>query len=128
MSPTGNMFWDFILTVVGLATAIAVLYGAAKGLPRVATDTEKAKVSPLPPTSEGMWTEMRKLRAELDEVREEQAAMTKRLGVVEMDRDALGDGLRAIADWDDAGRPDPPGFPGIAAHARRVLDRLHHSA
>lgn len=53
-------------------------------------------------------------------------SLTERVATVEEDRDALSDALRPIAEWDDAGRPDPPGFPGIAAHARHVLDRLHN--
>ena len=125
MPSTGNAAWDVVVAVVALLGSVAGIGVVLKGGQRTDRDANKARASPLPPSWRDMWDEMRKLRGEFDALRTDHLDLKSRMGVVEQDRDALGDGLRVIAEWDDAGRPDPPGFPGIAAHARHVLDRLH---
>lgn len=132
MPSTGNAAWDVVVAVVALLGSVAGIGVVLKGGQRTDRDANKARASPLPPSWREMWDEMRKLRDDNDALRNDHNALRtdhldlkSRMGVVEQDRDALGDGLRVIAEWDDAGRPDPPGFPGIAAHARHVLDRLH---
>lgn len=75
-----------------------------------------------------MQSQIDQLRAENTYFAAEMAALKSRLGMVEDDRDTLAASVRVIAEWDDAGQPDPPGFPGVASNVRAILHRLHSAA
>lgn len=71
--------------------------------------------------------EMRQVRAEVESVTQTQREMAERLREVEDDRDALAEAAADLAQWEDDGRPDPPGAPQLPQRIRTILARLHQN-
>jgi len=68
--------------------------------------------------------QINQLRSENTYLSADVADLQNRLGAVEDDRDTLARAVSAHVEWEDAGRPDPPGAPTIAEHVRATLTRL----
>lgn len=76
-----------------------------------------------------MQRQIDQLRAENTYLTADLGQIKERVGIVEGDRDVLAAAVRLHAEWEDAGRPDPPGPPrAITDRVRQVLSRLHDAA
>lgn len=61
----------------------------------------------------------------IDRLASDLRTMSTRLHEVEYDRDALAEAAAELAEWEDAGRPHPPGPPELPVRIREILGRLH---
>lgn len=66
-----------------------------------------------------------KAEERIDRLASDLRGMSRRLHEVEDDRDALAEAAADLAEWEDAGRPDPPGAPPLPPRIRVILARLH---
>lgn len=64
------------------------------------------------------------LKAKVADLEERVAAAETRLSSAERDRDILAALVRRLIEWEDAGRPDPPGPPSTDAVVRALLAAL----
>lgn len=65
------------------------------------------------------------MREELENVKLRQAEHERSLSVIEQDRTTLAEALSLYVEWEDKGRPDPPGPPSIGAQVRFLLSQVH---
>lgn len=116
------------------ASILAVLVAAYAGWAGARKSLADAKATADPRTpyealaSRVLELEKRTSQQEADNtyLRGDITDLQSRLGVVENDRDVLASAMSAHVAWEDAGRPDPPGAPTIAARVRAILERLHN--
>ena len=65
------------------------------------------------------------LKAKVADLEERVSSAETRLSESEHDRDVLAALVRRLIEWEDSGRPDPPGPPSANADVRALLAALH---
>lgn len=137
MTPT---IWGALLTLAGAIAGLvagrrlteARAQKAKAEAEQAAAQAERTEADTAKVMHEMALSLLRPMQQQIDQLREENAALATdmaavkgRLGMVEDDRNALAHAMRLHVAWEDEGRPDPPGAPTVAHDVRAILGRMH---
>lgn len=110
-----------IVPLLGFLGTVATIVASRRQDKATATKTSAEALQVVQETTLNLLTPMREqIERQEEKIRDLQA----RVEIVEDDRDLLAEAISIHVEWEDQGRPDPPGAPQVGPKVRAILGRL----